>query len=1301
MKLLSRFFDNPLVGRQLSTSLTGSRLAGIYLFVNAALMCTAGGVLAFFMEEGADIFNGPGSVSGELRGGRVLHYANCGALFFLLVFLLPLRATGWFEGPRFGRGLDQLLVTGVSPLRLHLGNWGLGLVFSATVLLVSLPFAAIAYVFGGIGIGEMLRSYGTLWLYSNLIIAVTIALAVFEREILTVVVSMLLIGGIGLLSIIPERDMLIFFPAGIGEITPLRIFLRESGLLSSMNLPSWALSAFQGSPRFFFGSIPLSIFPFGLWTLLTTACVLYIIAGPVHQFDAGLNNFGTVVLPGDRKRRVLARLRFILTRRVDMAFLYENRPAWCLRWDGVLRFLADALFVLTLWGAFLGAFQIFSALLGGGPMWNRARNVPGLVNHMTFQVFLWFSAALFALWIVLRVDHRRRARWRHPVGRWKVSRQIFVATQFALYAGVFYICHAIAFDAFFSGFALPAAPGAPREALREEWQRLVLGVCVYLTSMFCIGRLYSAFFTGTLIARAALLVTVFVLTVFSPILLALLRQGQVPEIFRALSGFAPMFLMRLPPEFATTPTAHQTYFYATHAIIIAGSLLLLFLVQRRARRIERDSSRGVAASVATVVGAVALALSIFTTSERTALAQRELAESETKFDNDLGIELVEYSRGFGRALFQGETDFITLVLKNRESEDVSGELWLAFDGEESERAEFEVPQGTTPRSLDGPPRDLRWRRPRSARNDILTELPTVLQIESDGRKARFSIDPPSVSLPQGRRRGGAAFVLVGEKPAQSKTWAEELGNLSKGRPPELVNAKALFLPEYATDYDGVSTVVLRPADLATCTALQQSALYDFVRLGGVIIFSGPLNASRFEAGSAWREIFDEATERRESHDGYEVIFFEWESGTTHSTKFDVEKLRLRLPIVHDYPVGFGTIRYSGIDFVEPALPSEITGQRLFWQGIFASQPHGCFPVAVSVSRFVDRQLESYSAIGAIFALFVTYALVLFAVLFFGFRGKKNAGRRWVAIVVISVIFVALVPPVGIIVDSGTTQASLREISYYRADSSSGVALGHLHVRSSGKQGHVARLDADRLSAYRIGPGLASSRRNWGPWWQPRLHRSPLTHIEGEDAKHDFEFRLAPWSSRQDQFIADLPPLDLSGARASFESKPRLLSLELPRLTKPAIPERVHVVAMNFRGKQPIIVYPCAFDTSDETTLRGVVDMTSEPPRPARGRQFAVPASDGRGGSSTAIWIHEIGSLRVSWNFHRQPRLWIVWRDDLSFERPVDPRYAQGSGRTPWSERTFERDGTVHASSNLRVVVLEIPVEVEQTVKRRR
>lgn len=74
-----------------------------------------------------------------------------------------------------------------------------------------------------------------------------------------------------------------------------------------------------------------------------------------------------------------------------------------------------------------------------------------------------------------------------------------------------------------------------------------------------------------------------------------------------------------------------------------------------------------------------------------------------------------------------------------------------------------------------------------------------------------------------------------------------------------MNAKALFLPEYATDYDGVSTVVLRPADLATCTALQQSALYDFVRLGGVIIFSGPLNASRFEAGSAWREIFDEAT----------------------------------------------------------------------------------------------------------------------------------------------------------------------------------------------------------------------------------------------------------------------------------------------------------------------------------------------------------------------------------------------------------------------------------------------------------
>ncbi len=252
--LRRRFLENPLIGKELTTGLTSPRLGAVFTFVGVVylatdLLC----YLVFFLSSNF------GAI--EFQAGAILHMWHSIVGYGVLSLLLPLRLSGHIEGARAGRAFDQVVVTGVSPVRMCLGNWALGLCYAAMLLVVTLPFEVMAYVFGGVTIGQILACYGVLFLYCNVIIAMTLGLSVMTSEWLVVPLVIVVLAIIGIVSFIPVT------PPVIAEIGPLRYVVRQSlldtGLASGM--PSQFLEALRPAARFFFFDVPVMIYTPLLW----------------------------------------------------------------------------------------------------------------------------------------------------------------------------------------------------------------------------------------------------------------------------------------------------------------------------------------------------------------------------------------------------------------------------------------------------------------------------------------------------------------------------------------------------------------------------------------------------------------------------------------------------------------------------------------------------------------------------------------------------------------------------------------------------------------------------------------------------------------------------------------------------------------------------------------------------------------------------------------------------------------------------------------------------------------------------
>ena len=318
-------WDNPSAEHEARGILSASKL-GIWLGLEILFLC--GGAFAGFVllpQEGRAI----NEAIVEVGTGQFLITTSLLTLTLFVTALVPLRAVGLIEGPRWRGYMDQVVTTGITPLRYFAGKVAVSQPLFLGLLLASLPLTTLFAMLGGVTLGRTLTAYALIYVYCNLLLVVTMALGVLLHEVFGLFCVLSSFMALGFLELLP-------FPSTIAALTPVRYLIQPFvETLAGSGAPG-ALELY-GDPVVFGRALPWVGWALGLWVALGGLSLVTLCLGPLHRFLPGTNNFGAVVLPGDAKRLFFRRLRPLLTRRVELAFLFENRGPRLINWTLPLR----------------------------------------------------------------------------------------------------------------------------------------------------------------------------------------------------------------------------------------------------------------------------------------------------------------------------------------------------------------------------------------------------------------------------------------------------------------------------------------------------------------------------------------------------------------------------------------------------------------------------------------------------------------------------------------------------------------------------------------------------------------------------------------------------------------------------------------------------------------------------------------------------------------------------------------------------------------------------------------------------
>ncbi|MBX3472373.1 MAG: hypothetical protein KF878_36440, partial [Planctomycetes bacterium] len=306
-------WDNP-TAEQEARSMLAAHKVGLWLGLEALAI---GAASAASLLLGAQHDRAVREAVVTLGTGPFLTFVALGVVALFLTLFVPLRAVGLLEGPRWRGYLDQLVTTGITPLRYHAGKWAACQPFFLALLGASLPFVTLFGLLGGASVGRTLLAYVLLYAYANLLLLVTMALGVLLHEVLALLLAWGLFAAMVLVDLTP-------MPSTLACLTPVRFLIQP--LVPAMS-GAWASTAerLYGDPRPFGLELPWPLWALGVWAALGLLAAVTLVVGPLQGRPPGLNTFGLVVLPGDARRAFFRRVRPLLVRRVELAFLFENR----------------------------------------------------------------------------------------------------------------------------------------------------------------------------------------------------------------------------------------------------------------------------------------------------------------------------------------------------------------------------------------------------------------------------------------------------------------------------------------------------------------------------------------------------------------------------------------------------------------------------------------------------------------------------------------------------------------------------------------------------------------------------------------------------------------------------------------------------------------------------------------------------------------------------------------------------------------------------------------------------------------
>lgn len=344
-RFVGLFRNSPTFGRDRANLISGFTIGTTALVLNVAILCM---VLPLMLDPNDRDFR---MLTQNIEFGQLLGLILMGGATAFATLLIPMRLGTVFIGPRIGRYFDQIVLSGISPMRFLIGKVTSQNLFLAIALFLLLPWLVLVLALGGLEGPVFLGNLILVWLYCMMLAMVMLWLSLHMNEILAMGVLMCVAAICCGLGCAP-------FPVQPFVITPFPALMHS--VYKAVELTNFDDS--QG----YFGVFVSCVAGMSVVTAMAFAGIYL---GPLYGIIRDNSTFGEVVKAGDSKRKRWLRFRLHIQRPSEIAFFYENRGDTFRRHEGLVRWSTTMLCLLlplTLaWMLFFSSFEkSFPAMIG-------------------------------------------------------------------------------------------------------------------------------------------------------------------------------------------------------------------------------------------------------------------------------------------------------------------------------------------------------------------------------------------------------------------------------------------------------------------------------------------------------------------------------------------------------------------------------------------------------------------------------------------------------------------------------------------------------------------------------------------------------------------------------------------------------------------------------------------------------------------------------------------------------------------------------------------------------------------------
>jgi hypothetical protein len=189
-RLIDLFRDSPTYGRDRANLIFGFSIGATALLLNGAVMML---VLPLMLDPDDPDYR---QITEHVEFGQLLAMMLLGGGDGLCDRADSASTGDSFLGPRMGRYFDQIVLSGISPLRFVIGKATSQNLFLGLILFLLLPWLVLSLTLGGVDLSFFVAGLFLVWLYCMALALVTLWAPLYLNELLAAGVVILGAGAL-------------------------------------------------------------------------------------------------------------------------------------------------------------------------------------------------------------------------------------------------------------------------------------------------------------------------------------------------------------------------------------------------------------------------------------------------------------------------------------------------------------------------------------------------------------------------------------------------------------------------------------------------------------------------------------------------------------------------------------------------------------------------------------------------------------------------------------------------------------------------------------------------------------------------------------------------------------------------------------------------------------------------------------------------------------------------------------------------------------------------------------------------